>query len=145
MTRWYEGRLDYQVEEMPGCCGIGVVTNLFIETDPDPYGDYGWDDDEDNERHKLSQIAVSSEIKRMTTEIKPPPEVCPYYMGKYRTYILTITDEEKAIYAMYDTALRNQRWTLINTSKTRHDGKNYNIYLYQRTFTKKKKKKKSAL
>ena len=137
MTRWYEGRLNYQVEEMPGCCGIGVVTQLYIDIELDEYGEWG----EYDEKHDLSQIAVSSEIKRMTAEIKPTPGTRPYFTDKYRTYILTITDEEKAIYAMYDTALRNQRWTLINTSKTLHDGKNYNIYLYQRTFTKKKKKK----
>ena len=114
---WYYRRLDYNCIGLDNCCSVMEVGNIYIN---------GYDEDDYREpKHKLTQIAVSSEIKRMTKDLS---------QNKYvKGFVLTIT-ERMEHYKFFVKALKANGWKLAMKCVTSHTGQNYNVLMYTRSF-----------
>lgn len=138
---WYFKRLDVEITTFPACCGISVVTDLFINVANYSEFDSSTGVYTHYEDYKISQIAVSSEIKRVTSDLRRGVYKRPYDTGylNVSSYVLTITDRDKKTFKFYDKALKNAGWKEIHKCKTAHKGDNYNIHMYGINFKKKRK------
>ena len=121
---WYYGRLDYHIEKSPNCCSIGDIGNIQINT---------WDHDDpwrDNSIYKLSQLAVSSEIKRMTKELSKSS--ASTYSRRTYGYICTFTERLEK-YSLYVKAFQKAGWKLAMTPKSCHGG-HYKVFMFCKSF-----------
>ena len=131
---WYVDSMPYDVMEFPGCCGIGCVTGIYLDDSvrvDNFYAKCGFDQDK-----KFSgtptQRAYSSEIKRMTTELKTK--------WHWPSYLVTITDEKGQDFDKKDKALRRNGWKQVNKSRSTHSN-TYSIYTYCLNVPRRRKKK----
>ena len=123
---WYYGRLDYHIETSPNCCSIGDVGNIQICTWAGPDDPWGFS----GNTYKLSQLAVSSEVKRMTKELSKSP-ANPYSRRTYG-YICTFTERLEK-YSLYVKAFQNAGWKLAMTPKSCHGGR-YKVFMFCKSF-----------
>ena len=110
---WYYGRLEYDLMATPYCCSLGEIGCLYINT----YDQYGF-----HEKYQLSQMAVSSEVKRMTQELKK---------RKLYGFIASFTEKTEG-YKFYIKAFTNAGWKLLMTYKTCHG--NYKVFTFGKSF-----------
>lgn len=106
---WYNNSLNYFIAGFPDSCSLNVVHGIYLN-DPTI-----WD------QHTPTQRAVSSEVRRMTQELKSK--------NQRVSYLLTITDDIKNEWKLWDKALRTNKWKRMMKSPTSHL-ENYNVYTY---------------